>query len=394
MLIGYLAASNLLDGAEFPADLTAAAGWNYLLDRICDREINQIPGASIEAATLRTVLERLATIARTLDNGRGPLTADTMFSIYESVFGQPADGRTQTLLLRLPGISVSPGQEGAREFIDDDLVDACRTGDMIRFIDHPHDNTSWFSGIEVSCGSVALEGISAHLTAVSQKQVVVAAQWAADNKIDLVASDIIRSSMLSNLSSEMLNIVIRDIYIQEIDVYSDTNFRGVMFQDCLFDRLNLLADGDIVKAENLPTFRNCLVGGLGGVKGPADLPQTKFDSTNTIDSYIGLGVTNAEILNSHISLAVGVLLTIIKKTFVQSGGGRQEAALYRGLDNRAKSYVPDVLELMQRFGFLRQSKRAGPTVWTSEKSKLAAALRIREAPMTSDDPLIKSVRLL
>lgn len=393
LLIGYLAVSGMLNETIDNSDLTAAEGWSHLLDKVCEREVRQVPGAPVEPATLRIVLERLATLARSLESGRGPIPAEQIIATYEAVFGQAPDSRTQTLLLRLPGLATTAGVENAREFLDDDLVDACRTGDVLRFIADPFGFDFDFSAAEVECGPVAIEGVAQGLSRFTSKHVSAAISEALSRGFPIPAVDLIRASIHANSEFVGPPVVVRDTNVHELDIYSDQDYSRVTFQDCWIDELTLyLSEGGATA--NLPTFRGCIIAAIAGVKGAKDLPLTKLGSSNEIESYQGFGMSNAEILTSEMPLSVGVLLTILKKTFFQSGGGRQEAALYRGLDHRARSYVEDILDLMERHGFLKRSKRAGPTLWLSSKDKLPEAWKIRERPMTSQHPLIKAVRKL
>ena len=137
-----------------------------------------------------------------------------------------------------------------------------------------------------------------------------------------------------------------------------------------------------------------MIGTLSGVKGREDLPSGKFDDTTTIEKFSGIGSSNAEILESDLPLSVRVLLTIIKKTFFQAGGARQEAALYRGLDVRARAYVTDILTILQRHGMIRESTKNGPPLWQAQREKIGLARAIMEAPVTNKSSVIGEVREL
>jgi len=164
LLIGYLAASGIIDDMLDDDEDSPAQGWDYLISRICAREVKQVTDAAVEPETLRILLERLATIARSKETGRGPLDSDTISNAFRSVFGQSPNERTQILLLRLPGLASVPGSENSREFIDDDLTDACRAGDVVRFVASPHEGE-----IDFTDANLELSGIGAQLAAAKTK---------------------------------------------------------------------------------------------------------------------------------------------------------------------------------------------------------------------------------
>jgi len=86
-----------------------------------------------------------------------------------------------------------------------------------------------------------------------------------------------------------------------------------------------------------------------------------------------------------------VLLTILKKIFIQSGSGRKENALLRGLDHNSRRLVPDILRLLQSEGVIVPYRRGGldMTIWLPERGKMARVARIIESPRTCGDDLLK-----
>lgn len=395
LLIGYLAAWGMLDEAVELVDVSPVDGWDYLLSTVCEREVRQIPGAPVEASNLRRLLEKIATFARGFEGGRGPIPVERISATYEEAFGQVPDARTQTLLLRLPGLATVPGQENAREFLDDDFADACRVGDALAYLAHPFVEVSGFQSAEIEAGAITLEALSRMASGMSPKQVSIAIEQASSSSFGIIAVDLIKASLHARQPYTGSGVTVADSYVTDLEVFSDTDCSKVDFADCWFEHVSIYPDGDVIDASRLPTFRNCHIESISGIQGEGELPQSRFLQGTTIDRFTGFGQSNAEILTSDdMPLSVAVLLTILKKTFFQAGGGRQEAALYRGLDHRAKAYVPGVVELMQRHGFIEASKRAGPTLWIGVKAKLAEARAIRDAPMTSKAPLIVAVRAL
>lgn len=395
LLIGYLAANDLLHEVSDKEDCTVSKGWDFLIERICEREVRQISGTGVEAATLRRLLESLATYARALEGGRGPIPATQIISVYERIIGQPADARTQTLLLRLPGLATVAGQEEAREFLDDDFVDACRMGDARRFLNFPFDDSVEYEMVQFEGGDVLLDALREECERLSRKQVSSALTHASDNNYSIFALDIVKAIYLAGINIDLVSINIKDCYIRDLDIFSDVDCSSVTFVDCWIEALTLAYADEGLEVANMPKFHDCVVETLIGLTRRGDLPQDRFTGSTNIENFVGIASSNAALLTAEeLPLSVAVLLTILKKAFFQAGGGRQEAAFYRGLDHRAKAYVPDILKILERFSFIEKSNRAGSSVWRANKEKLGEARAMRDAPMKANHSVLQAVRAL
>jgi hypothetical protein len=114
LLVGYLAASGVLKDA-FSGNLgkgsvagDPAKGWDYILDRVCEREAGIEAG--IDGPTVRRILERLATLARQSQSGLGPLSGEQIASAFLEVCGYQPDEKGSLLLQRLPGLGIRQGR--------------------------------------------------------------------------------------------------------------------------------------------------------------------------------------------------------------------------------------------------------------------------------------------
>ena len=109
LLLGYLANSNLIGEGEDFISLSPTAGWNSILDKVCNREVNQIWGAGFEGHDLRRFIEGLATRSRShVSTGHGLQDSDTR-AVFQTVFGRDADAPASLLTSRLPGLGAVPG---------------------------------------------------------------------------------------------------------------------------------------------------------------------------------------------------------------------------------------------------------------------------------------------
>lgn len=141
LLVGYLAAKGLLRDLcnEESSDhhMSPAVGWDALLDKVADREA-QIE-AGIDGSTVRRILERLATKTRYSERGFGPLSSDSVTQAFSDICGYKPDERGTLILQRLPSLGVDREEESLRSFIDEEFADACRAGDLVKFVESPFD---------------------------------------------------------------------------------------------------------------------------------------------------------------------------------------------------------------------------------------------------------------
>lgn len=87
-------------------------------------------------------------------------------------------------------------------------------------------------------------------------------------------------------------------------------------------------------------------------------------------------------------------LTILKKIFIQSGGGRQENSLYRGLSTNEQSYVVSILNLLKFNKLITVSKQSNSNiVWQPIKDQMA---RVKNILINRNyrDPIINELNLL
>jgi NACHT domain len=149
LLVSYLASTGIIDGAivnttgvdRESVAMDPARGWDIILDRVCSREAEIEVG--IDGLTVRRVLERLASIARSSSNGLGPLSRDQVIAAFSEICGYQPDEKGMILLQRLPGLGIDRADEGTRAFLDSELADVCRAGDVMQFfrrsVRHEHE---------------------------------------------------------------------------------------------------------------------------------------------------------------------------------------------------------------------------------------------------------------
>lgn len=338
-----------------------------------------------------------------------------MTKIFEEIVPATADNAAEQLLLRMAGLTASAGQGGnamvtsppnqddAREFIDDDLVDVARAGDVVRFIINSHDeslNALFASpdtgvamgdlGVEVAVARLAREGISAG-------QCSAALRVATDIlNAPALALDLLR--VIQDLRLDVVDVdkagrayCIRGADLHILDITGACDLSRVVLQDCLIGELHL---DSVTSALRGPRFESCLIGNLYGATGRNDLPPELLDAKTEISSFCNAGDVAADLRRLPLSPPERVLLVTLRKLFQQSVKGRKDTAFPRGLGDDERPYVAEVLSMVKTYGFAEPHRIGGVTVWMPNRESRADALAILQGPQVSNHPLMAAVRNL
>jgi hypothetical protein len=187
-------------------------------------------------------------------------------------------------------------------------------------------------------------------------------------------------------------ITVSNIMVPDASFGDDpSNFSRISFHDCLFQRLEISASADPTL---LPNFYECYVGTLDGRVSKGDLPQDNFDSKCVFDSFGDSSQNTAAILALPLSNGAKVLLTVLKKLYLQRGAGRKQSALFRGLDHRSRALVPDVLQLLAAEGLTVRSTVGEEPVWLPVRDQGVRVRRLVSSPLGSKDRLLNSANSL
>ncbi|MHB8368970.1 MAG: NACHT domain-containing protein [Leptospirales bacterium] len=399
LLVGYLATSGLLENLLIDANsefvnqsVNPAQGWNLILDKVCSREAEIEAG--IDGPTVRKILERLATFARSTESGLGPLHREQITSVFSDICAYQPDEKGMILLQRLPGLGIDRADEGTRVFIDEDFADACRARDVTAFIESPYDaeNSNPFKGIERGMGSIGIDlCIEKVKTSLPIGKIIAAVIKASDiDETNYLLLDLVRIALALGANFES-NTRVYNIFIPLMELHSKIgDCTNLSFQDCYFSRLDLDPG---LSASKIPHFDSCYFVQIDGRSSKADLPENFFSETCVFDSFSDAPTTTNSISSMPLPTNQKVLLTILKKIFVQSGSGRKENALLGGLDHNARRLVPSILTLLQNKEIIVPYSRAGldMTIWVPNRVQRARVARIIESPLTCGDILLREV---
>lgn len=385
LLLGYLAARKLLESVvSIDGDRGLAYAWDEFLDKVCLREAEI--GSEIDAASVRRILEALANKTRESPEEAGPIYESDISEAFREVTGGEPLERSMVLLQRLPGLTPRDQQAGVRSFVDRDMTEMLRAGVVARFIENPYARVSqrmWYHPLsEFGCSGVA------HLCGKKDlalgKYVVAAREAIVRWNEPTLAMDILLAGASGfpdqEIDCEGLRVVGAAADVVDLE---ESVFRNVTFDACWIG---------VVRLPKLPTenvtFSGCLIGRVDGASESRGLPEWMVDAT--VQEFESAGTTSA-ILSLSLPLATRVLLTIVRKLFVQRGKGRAESALRRGLDPSAQAYVDGILTILQGEKIVFSTAAGSGRIWHGNRDQRERVLRMLASPGSSDDIVSRRV---
>lgn len=394
LLLSYLAAKDFLkEVAESADENPRGRGWDALLRMISDREARQHP--ALDGGLVLQYIERLSTLARRSNDGLGTFAEDDLATVFQETCGFAPDDAARIFISRLPALAALAPESGRRRFIDPDIADAARAGDVGRFIQTPFD-TTLSKAIKDAVCSIAGNGVDrlsflADRENVKHSQIEIAAERASRSELQFAALDVVQLLVAWNLDYKRSAIAVSDVHFTGLFFEEEiADVSRITFWQCSIENLTL-APG--INMSHLPKFNGCLIGSLDGIVALGDMPTDIFVNCDVLE-FAGSIERNAEILATDLPIATKVLLTVLNKLFYQAGRGRKENAFSRGLDPRAQALVADVLALVEAQGFATPSRMRNQTVWLPKRDKARRVADIVGRPSSSVDPLIERVRNL
>jgi hypothetical protein len=389
LLLGHLAARNILQGdiKSETALMSQAESWDWLLDVVCNREAG-IVEAGLNGATVREIIEILASQARRTGSGIGPLTQREITDAFLKLRGQEPSDSEQAILQRLPGLARDPNfEEGTRSFIDVDFASVAQARDVSNFAINPFSGlderiSNWSSSLSMLGIEVASHQYSATSTGIDKLSSSL--KYATRKDLYVALADLVRISLTIG-SSVNESILIDNTHIPSLTFFEGMpDISAVTFSRCLFDEVDF---SDLIDETRLPSLQACSIESLLGRFGVSDLPMRVISEDCTFERFPDSPDRNAAVMSSSLPVGVRVIITILRKLYMQPGRGRLESALHRGMLTEEHGRVSTALVLLQREGMASSTRVQSRKIWLPNRSAQGRALRFIEAPRGSDDPL-------
>lgn len=394
LLLGYLAARGILEEVVDEGAMSPAVGWHSLLSRISEREAELEAGP--DPTTIRRLIEEVAVLAREANDGLGMMTPSQIVEVFLRVCGYEPDDRGTVLLQRLPGLGAHHTEDGARVFVDRDFANAAAGSALARHIQFPYDSPWRPKEWQYALSTLGLEvaALQADDLGLAQGEHTAALNASLGDAIDgrTLTADLIGFGGSEGYDVER-DIVIKDVWIPEWPFYVfDADLSRVILEGCVITHLEI---PDAAGLSRLPRFHRCDIAQVTGCSRERDLPDDRFVDCEFAE-FEDAALTTSALLDLDLPLGVRVGLTILKKLYRQSGSGRRENALYRGLDQESKRIVPEVLDILRRYGLTTRVRQGNYNIWlpTKDSDARARALELLDRPTTTSAPVLVPLKAL
>ncbi|WP_437547520.1 hypothetical protein WME97_46300 [Sorangium sp. So ce367] len=393
LLATLIAQGHLDDVMKDGKERDPATAWDHLLDSICRREARtQKP---LDAEAIRNMLETLASVARGTSDGYGPITEEHIAEAFRLETGAHPDDAARPLLNRLPGLAVQDAQRGTRRFMDAQLVDSLRAGAVAKFLMNPYEidpkSRSWQHGL-ASIGIALLARRARDLRPQNAAAYVAGIARQAAEKWDsgTLALDLVQAARKLAPETEEIRfdgLTIVEGNIDSFDLSEGPRPIDLKIDTCAIEELVLSGD----PASNFE-IRSSDIRQIRGCGSTLELPPWIIDCE--ISNFDEIG-TNAQIMDKgDIPLPVRTLVTILRKLYVQKGHGREERALNRGVNQKARHYVSKLLPMVAQERLAVLSTSSGDRVWHPVAGMRSRAQEIIRKPQMSNDPLVLRAKSL
>lgn len=389
LLLGYLANTGLLDHQDL--SIHPAVGWDQVLERVCQREVSQVWGVGFEAHDLRHFIEGLATCARKKRDGRG-LEGSDLKSVFRETFGRDSDEPANLLTGRLPGLGAVSGRPGAREFVDSDFAEAAASGDLKRYIDNPFEARPPLSDICNPMGWLGREMSVKNTLDISAKVSIALERATHHENLTTTAKDLMSILIDNRKDYTGCNIHIKDADFDTFIIDPDIDFSAITLSRCAIETIEITQAQSTIVSGNLPNIQDCVISTIAGVVSEKDIPNGVLTGSTTVEFYSANTPTNDAVLRLTLPDPMKVMLTVLRKLFLQRGSGRQHSALRRGLPNNLLKYVDPIIAIIVSEGFAQIINLNERKVIIPNRAYNSDAFDIINGPNMSNHPLVRRIR--
>lgn len=382
LLIGYLVQADI-DGEFSVSEEPQGPIWLSMFDSICNREAQMF--TAVRPEVIKQIVARVATLARSKSDVTGPIGMEELRRAYTDVNGIQPDEEGLQVLLRLPGLSKGDNESSEdRVFVDQDLATTAYGVDLAGYLtdpygDHPLGGTASWAVASSILGTDA----SAHLLAASgmtSKSVeAVAKKRQNQNQSDAVLADTLRVAESMMAESHQLNnsYAIDGVIFESITLGDAPLLDRTVLSNCLIQRLDATA---IDEHSTVPFFSDCVIGTVEGWSSIPGAFEDRFPGVE-IETFSPKTETTSGIVQLKLPDDIRVALTVLKKVYAQSGSGRKEAALSRGLPPHLRELVSQVIARLIADGWLEKPYGTS-LIYRPVRGRRPEARAILESPAT------------
>ncbi|MBY8949322.1 hypothetical protein J1G35_26015 [Pseudomonas sp. SH10-3B] len=331
--------------------------WFKFIDAMCQRD--STIHAILDPETVKSVLIRLSSITREKSQNFGPLTEAEVVNVFHEVTGTYPNEQSTVMLQRLPGLGRVSSETSDRNFVDTFILDGLRALDLSEKVqsgDQKIGDLKWLNPLQ-SLGSSVL-GYNINKTQSASAFINYAKNSLHREKTNKISiSDSISALSKAKLDELDFNgIKFNEPHFGDLS-FEEGNISNIEFSDGIFESITL---GKIDPSGVL--IKNCHIESLTGVSSSTGLPSwikecsiKNFESVDTLTAIKNSGLTKAQT----------ILVSILIKVYRQSGNGRLEHTLTKGLTHVDKKSLGQVIRYLLGKGYLETSKDRGEIIYNS-----------------------------
>ena len=390
LILGYLAHQDLLDEV---LDIDSSRGfgyaWDSFLTLVCQREAEH-ERAAMDPLAIRRVLEGLASMVRTSSTGNRPITGIDLAEVYQSQTGNVAGEAVVMQLQRLPGLTSRDQDPTMRSFVDSDMLAALQGSAVARAVVENScavGGRNWFTGltrdgVRMAAHMLRDNGYTAMTVLGTAKR--LSKQTGREFSGQLVADCVAIVLELSDEDEEIdcQGLEVKEAHLHEVNV-EDRIIGRLTIRNCIVDVVRV---GAALRKSSL-LFDGCEIERVEGVPSAGGLLGDRFSGCQIY--HFDDASTNAAVLRLAIPDALKVLLTVLRKLYLQAGGGRKKSALKRGLPSgQMHRLVDKVVDLLESEGIVMVSNEVAHPV----RKHAVRVHKILAAGSMADDPLVDRIR--
>lgn len=359
-----------------------ASFWDHFINVVCERDARI--NANFDSTTIYRVFVSLARLTRRFPSNVGPISQRDLQEAFEEVVGKLPVEEASVMLLRLPSLGRIGLESADRQFVDTFILDGLRAKDIahaaVGSVESRASITAdkWFNPLEKLGQSILALDIEQRRETYLQL-----ANQGVKSGNNVLTGDIIASFCRTSTVSDLGGIEITKSSISELDL-SAGKIENVAISDTVISHIILPSS-----PPNRISISSSLAEKVSGASSFSGLPAwIKLEGVDQFDSV----QTVAQIRKAGLSPAHEVLISILKKTFLQKGAGRKEEALLRGFGaGSVKSIAERVVSLLMKEGILERHKGREGWIYSPVRAHAARVGSIVNQLRSTSDPIWNDV---
>lgn len=359
-----------------------AGFWDHFIKVVCERDARI--NANFDSNTIYRVFLSLARLTRRFQSNVGPISQRDLQESFEEVVGKLPVEEASVMLLRLPSLGRIGLESADRQFVDTFILDGLRAKDIahaaVGSVESRSSLTSdkWINPLEKLGQSILALDIDQRPETYLQL-----ANQGVKSGNRILTGDIVSSFCRASSTYDLTGLELYKSSISEFDL-TNNNIENLSISETVFSHIILPSS-----PPRKLTISSSLAEKVSGASSFSGLPSwIKLEGVDQFDSV----QTVAQIRKAGLSPAHEVLVSILKKTFLQKGAGRKEEALLRGFGaGSVKSIAEKVVSMLMKEGILERHKGKEGWIYSPVRSHAARIGGIVNQLRSTSDPIWNEV---